>query len=87
MSKSAIYKDNFPNFIFNRKPELIGHTVECDSCGRKEQHMDKSYKLINQKLKEDNWIVTNFDGKWVDFCSQECKKSYTKNIRKKVGYI
>lgn len=79
MSKSIIYDDHI-------NANVIGHTIECDSCGRKEQHMNTSYKLINQKLKEDGWIVTNFDGKWVDFCSQECRNSYTKNVRKKIGY-
>lgn len=70
MSKNAIYKDDF---LLN---------VTCDSCGRREKFLFKDYK----KLKEYGWRVTNFDGKWVDFCSQECYNSYTKNIRKKVGY-
>ncbi|MCK9470147.1 MAG: hypothetical protein M0Q88_00145 [Bacilli bacterium] len=100
MSKSAIYEEfngemcydhpadiSFQNILESRRnADVIGHTVECDSCRRKEQHMFKSYTIINKKLKEDGWIVTIFDGIWVDFCSQECRNSYTKNVRKKIGY-
>ena len=62
---------------------------ECDNCDYEERIEFggcPDYKETQQELRSMGWVSKKIDGKWNDFCCQECADEYYQKSRKKRGY-
>lgn len=50
--------------------------VTCDTCGNYMTFDDTNYTEINEKLKDNKWIIKNINNEWLDFCCKECYLKY-----------
>ena len=57
----------------------------CDCCGKTEktrfesEEESREYAKRREQLKKQGWIFTKVNGKYRDFCGEQCRNKYIRN--------
>ena len=66
--------------------DLVGTIVSCDckKCKNISFYPFTNFNKVNGRAKNNGWITRKVNGKWVDFCCEQCYDDYTRKYMDKV---